>query len=295
MSRLIEALKKGQGEAADLILNSLTEGQSVAPQAEPPEKASEPVAVALTVPPPELAQPRQHSLEVRSLPLHLSAISPLLPFDSNQHHGASEQYRILRTKIVQHSRQPHMIVISSAGPGDGKSVTAINLAGALSLKEEANVLLMDADFRRSSIAGLLGLPDTPGLTEVLHGTCTLEEGLIHIEQFPNLYVLPGGEHCKNPVELLDSAAWRSLCAKLREFYKYIIVDSPPIAAVADYDLIQAACDGVIVVFRPDHTERSLCFKSLSSVPRDKLTGVVLNCVEKWFLGSDYHYGYAYHY
>jgi Mrp family chromosome partitioning ATPase len=119
--------------------------------------------------------------------------------------------------------------------------------------------------------------------------------LIQIEQFPNLHVLPAGEHCKNPVELLDSAAWRSLCAKLRESYKFIIVDSPPIAAVADYDLIQAACDGVIVVVRPDHTERHLCFKALGSVPKDKLTGVVLNCVEQWFLGRGYHYGYSYHY
>ena len=295
MSRLIDALRKGQGEASDLILNSLVEGQSDTPQPEP-QAAPEPVAVALTVPPVEPAQFRQRSPdEVRCLQLRLSAMSPLLPFDSNQHRGASEQYRILRTKIVQHIRQPRMIVISSAGPGDGKSVTAINLAGALSLKAEANVLLMDGDFRRSSVAGLLGLPDTPGITEVLRGASSLEEGLIQIEQFPNLHVLPAGEHCKNPVELLDSAAWRSLCARLRESYKYIIVDSPPIAAVADYDLIQAACDAVIVVVRPDHTDRNLCFKALGSVPKDKLTGVVLNCVEHWFLDGAYHYGYSYHY
>jgi Mrp family chromosome partitioning ATPase len=84
---------------------------------------------------------------------------------------------------------------------------------------------------------------------------------------------------------------------LKKQFRYIIVDSPPIAAVADYDLLQSVCDGVVVVVRPDHTSRTACKRALESVPKDKLLGVLLNCVTPWFLGgsSGYDYGAPYYY
>jgi capsular exopolysaccharide synthesis family protein len=187
---------------------------------------------------------------------------------------------------------PRVIVISSAGAGDGKSVTAINVAGALALKSE-RVLLMDADFRRSSIHGHLGLPDSPGLAEVLTEACTLEEALVRMEQFQTLFVLAAGAAKSNPAELLDNPTWPSLIARVRELFDYVIVDSPPMSAVADYDLIQAPCDGLLLVARPDHTSRRLCLKALEDARQDKLIGVLLNCVDKWFMtkyqSTDYYY------
>jgi receptor protein-tyrosine kinase len=224
--------------------------------------------------------------------LRIPAPSPLLPFEG-ANHRPSEQYRILRTKIVQHPKQPRVIVISSPAAGDGKSVNAVNVAAALSLKSEAEVLLVDADFRRSAIHTQLGIPESPGLAEALRGTCALEDAVVQTREFPHLFVLAAGVLEGNPVELLDSAAWRALCAKLREQFRYVIVDSPPVGAVADYDLIQAACDGVILVIRPDHTDRTLCMKALETVPKAKFLGVLLNCVPEWSLakhaGSDYYY------
>jgi Mrp family chromosome partitioning ATPase len=76
-------------------------------------------------------------------------------------------------------------------------------------------------------------------------------------------------------------------------FRYVIIDSPPVGAVADYELIQAVCDGVILVLRPDLTNRHLCQSALDFVPKDKFLGVLLNCVPDWspgrYAGSDYYY------
>jgi receptor protein-tyrosine kinase len=218
------------------------------------------------------------------LPLYLPAPSPLLPFD-NSDSQADEQYRIARTKICHHPKSPRVLAISSAAPQDGKSVTAINLAGALSLKVETRVLLVDADFRRASVHKVLGVPRAPGLSDVLRGTCELQQAIVRTEQLPNLYVLAAGTTVETPVELLDSARWSNLCGIFREAFFHTVIDSPPFASVADYDLIESNSDGVVIVVRPDHTNRQLCRKVLETVPKEKLLGVIVNCIPKWFLGK----------
>jgi capsular exopolysaccharide synthesis family protein len=233
-------------------------------------------------------------LDVRTLPICVPGGDPLLPFDSNPSR-ASEQYRYLRTKLVQNPKQPRLILISSPGPGDGKTVTAVNLTGALSLKSSAAVVLVDADLRRASLHRHLGIPKSPGLVDLLQGKCALEEVLIHAEQFPNLFVVPAGESKENPAELLDSVAWAAIAEKLRATFKYVVIDSPPVASVADYHLIEAICDGVVLVVRPDHTSRTLTMQAFEIVPREKSLGVVLNCTKDWFLRKYSHYDYAYDY
>ena len=121
------------------------------------------------------------------------------------------------------------------------------MAGAMALKSEGQVLLLDADLRKTAIHKKLGLPESPGLADVLAGKCTLEEALVQTREFPNLFILSAGTPPPNPVELLDSAQWRTLCTRLRAMFRYVIIDSPPVGAVADYELIQAVCDGVILV------------------------------------------------
>lgn len=295
MSKLFEMLYKSQGEIADVVL-PLVDGQTSPPPQGGGGFKSEgaPAAaagVARTAPGPPPAEAPRLS-QIRTLSLHLPAPSPLFPFEKGQWRP-SEQYRTLRTKISQHPKQPHLIVISSPEAGDGKSVTAINTAGALALQSEGQVLLIDGDLRRSAIHAQLGLPQSPGLSDVLTGACTAEEALVHTQEFPNLYVISSGTPPANPVELLDSARWRALCAKLREMFRYVIIDSPPVGTVADYELIQALCDGVILVLRPDFTDRHLCKNALDFVPKAKFLGVVLNCVPDWspakHAGSNYYY------
>lgn len=296
MSKVFEALKK-HGNASEADLSSILEDEKAqeAALATSPEIAVEEFAAAAApaqepAPPTVETAPEEPALfepwAVRVLPLRLSNSAPILPFEESDG-AAGEQYRIVRTKILQHARQPRMILISSPGPRDGKSISAVNLAGALSLKSESNVLLVDADFRRPVIHEHLGIPEGPGLADLIRGKTSLQAAVIQVEQLPNLYVLTAGKERSNPAEMLDSSRWLTVCAQIRESFEFIVVDAPPVAAVADYDLLQAVSDGVVVVVRPDHTKRGAWLGALRSIPQDKFLGVLLNCVHDWFLGKIY--------
>lgn len=257
--------------------------------------ATEPPVVEEKVPrlPPELkvlgpAEPKRHAS------VRVTADAPLFPFEET-YRQASEQYRIIRTKIVQHPRSPRVMAVCSADPADGKTVTSINLAATLALKTNVRILLIDCDLRLGRTAELLDIPQTPGLTDVLTGSYAEADAIIQVEQFPNLYVLPGGSRLGNPTEVLDSAEWGALLSRLRERFDYILLDSPPIAGLADYELIQAASDGVLFVARPDSTNRARCIQALASIPQNKLIGVILNCVEDWFLARKSFYASYYSY
>jgi len=220
------------------------------------------------------------SLAFRTVHLQLSPKTPVLPFNGADPNSA-EEYRLIRTRLSQHPADPRMMVVSSASAGDGKTVTAINIAGILALKSDARVLLVDADMRRSSVARMLGIPSRPGLAEVLRGECSLDDAIVCTAEMPNLHVIPAGETPCNPAELLDSSLWKSIAAMLRDRFPYIVVDSTPIAAVADFELVQAVCDGIVVVIRPDHTGRKLFDAALKCRPADRILGVVINAVEDW--------------
>jgi receptor protein-tyrosine kinase len=226
----------------------------------------------------------------RVVRLRIAATSPIFPFDTGQH-DAAEQYRIVRTKLLHHPKKPRLLVISSAGSGDGKTVTTINLAASLAIKQSSEILLVDGDLRRPRVAELLGIPPSPGLAEVLEGTADLEAALVRTAELPNLFVLPAGAGRTGAAELLDSANWRPFIARIRARFSNVLFDAPPIALVADYELIQLACDGAIVVARPDHTNRAACLNALELVPRDKMLGVILNCIENWWLWKTDGYSY----
>jgi capsular exopolysaccharide synthesis family protein len=257
VSNIFDALRKQRSDISERILDASSEAlpdesqsaliepalvmQAVVPRAEEPARPSE-----------RIDELRMLGAGVRTLPLRIAKTAPLFPFDA-VNRAASEQYRILRTKIIQHPKRPKMVVVSSASPRDGKTVTAVNLAAALSLK--GPTLLVDGDFRRSTIAKDLGLPETPGLSEYLEGLVSIDEAVIRLEQYSNLYVVTAGNSRCNPAELLESPRWGVFCSAARKNFEHVIIDSPPIPAVADYELLQAAMDGVIVVVQPDHTKR----------------------------------------
>jgi len=282
-------LRKSKGEIADAVapliegeVRRTPEGTTAATSDAPPSPGT----------PISTLAPGEASLwaRVRTIGLRLPAPSPLLPFE-NTHARASEQYRILRTRISQHPTHPSLIVITSPGARDGKSVTAINTAAAVALNSEGRVLLLDADLRRSAVHVQLGLPESPGLADVLAGAVGIEQAIVHTREFPNLYVMSAGAPRANPAELLDSKGWQSLCAELRGLFRYVIIDSPPIGGLADYDLIQAISDGIVLVLRPDSTNRDLCWNALQLIPEPKFLGLVLNCIPDWALGQHADSGY----
>ena len=229
---------------------------------------------------------------VRSVPGALPA-SALFPFN-DEDRCASEQYRLVRTKVGKQGREPQIVAITSPQVGDGKTVTAVNLAAAQAYKAGTGVLLVDADLRRSAIAERVGVPSTPGLRDVLRGNCSLDEAVVRLEVAPNLFILPAGEDGGNPTELFESAAWQQFCRDIRKLFPSVIIDTTPVGVVADYELVQTAIDAVSLVIRPDHTNRDRFYKALRLVSPDKLLGVICNCVPQSFAAKDSYHEYRYY-
>jgi protein-tyrosine kinase len=267
-----------------------------APQPDLPASAAAPLGHAVdadtAAPAASPEQPASAGSDTGSVVIRLRAGSPLLPFDTGEADVAAEEYRRVRTKILQHTMQPRLILVSSPAAGDGKSVTALNLAGALALNRDARVLLADMDLRRPTIAALLGVPERDGVAEVLAGSCSLEDAVVRLEPFPNLFLLPAGKDRRNPAELLSSPRWKALSEKFRSQMTYVVLDGPPVEAVAEYSLLQEFSDGVLFVVRKGHTIRSLLYRAVESIPKERLVGTIINGYREsffWKQRNDYYY------
>ena len=279
MSKIYDALSRGADGVGDVVRKIVSNGKSNG-------NGSHDSTALRKVGPSSL----QATEPIRVV--SLSEQAPVLVLHNAQARAA-EQYRMIRTKISQHPSKPRSIAISSGNPGDGKTFNAINLAATMALRDDARVVLVDGDLRRSSIAKTLGITGTPGLSEVLSGKAKLRSALVQIEQIERLYVLPAGEAVSKPGELLDSPGWRHLVKALTANFGFVIIDAPPVAAVADYEVIQDTCDGVILVVRQDHSNRTAFMKALASVGTQKRLGVILNsAADDWLLrhSAGYYYG-----
>ncbi len=283
MSKIFEALRKTEGETAEIAMSVVGAESGASAGSDAPDAFDAPaISPSLA----ETAAPATDAMQSIALP----STPPVLPFQGSDERAA-EQYRIIRNKILQHPNEPRVLLVSSPMPGDGKTISALNLAGALALQQGARVLLVDCDFRRGSLSKLLGLRATPGLGEVLRGESAIEASLTRVEQLPNLYVMAPGDAAPNPSELLSTPTWHAIQECLRREFAFVVLDAPPVGTVADYELLQSACDGVVLVVRPDYTNRQLWSKALETVPAEKQLGVVLNCVEDWFLWKTHSYYY----
>lgn len=298
MSRIAHALRIAQGETPDLMFrprDGAEDGKRAWKKGPSQEgvdgrrPGAENGALPLPEPDRSPGSPAAFAdwpaVRVCPLPLEVSDSAPLLS-SRKEELFAAEQYRMVRTRILQHPSKPCVMVISSPGIGDGKTVTAVNLAAAFAMKSEEQVLLMDADLRRSTIHSRLRVPEAPGLAEVLSGACEPQDAIFRVEQIPGLCVLPAGKSGCIPTELLGSSRWLALMQTLRQRFQRVFVDSPPVEAVADYDLIAAVCDGVILIVRPDRTNRSLCLRALEKTHANCL-GVLINATHERGLSTRY--------
>jgi len=293
VGKIYEALERSRGQAAELVLPLLTRHRLPGPETAGGSTLEEPDRLnqgSPTCPQARLAGP---DARIRAASVRIAPGSPLLLFDG-LYPQVAEQYRIIRTRIVQHPRQPRLLAISSPQPGDGKTSTAINIGVALSRKRDTTALVVDADLRQPSLDRVLGLPACSGLAEVLAGACRLDQALRRVDSWPSLYLLPAGARPDNPTELLDSNQWRVLCEEFRRQFQFVVLDAPPVGWVADYDLIQEVSDGVVLVITPHRTSRRLCLRALDGVPEGKLTGAVMNCVPKrpWWKPARYQPDYC---
>lgn len=211
----------------------------------------------------------------------------------------SEQYRSLRTRLL--SQNPHgehkIIAITSAIPKEGKSVTTLNLGVIMAEVRHLRVLIVDGDFRRSSLAGMLNMRGSPGLAEVLAGTAALDD-VIRPTPMPNLSVISAGRtYGRSAAELLSSRAARPIFRKLREQFHYAIVDTPPATTVSDAGIIGQMCNGVIVVVRLNHTHESTTKRAVRLLQANNIPiiGSLIIGRDRPFIGYGYGYGYGYNY
>ncbi|HEY2381689.1 MAG TPA: polysaccharide biosynthesis tyrosine autokinase [Terriglobia bacterium] len=207
---------------------------------------------------------------------------------------AAEQYRILAMKVQQQcdASRSKVVMVTSAAGGEGKSLTAINLAAALSASTDEPVLLIDADMRKPRVADYLRL--IVGAEKGFHDL------LVHADADPgryvhrikNLFVIPGGVAQANPVAALSSPKARVLFDKLKSGFAYVIVDAPPVLPIADSHLLAGLVDKVLFVVRARQTPRELFQHALEGFDAANLLGAVLNDVD--YQRSRYAYAYEYY-
>ncbi|AOH53629.1 hypothetical protein ABE28_004645 [Peribacillus muralis] len=174
----------------------------------------------------------------------------------------SEDFRVIRTNI-DYSRidsQYKSIMITSPEPNSGKSVVSANLAVVFA-QQGKSTLLIDGDLRKSSVQYFFPEVRSAGLTALLTGRISLEEAIEETE-VKNLFVLPAGFISTNPAELLSSKKMKELFKRLLTMYEQIIIDTPPILAVADAQIISSLVDGTILVFRSGYTSKTNAKKSV---------------------------------
>ena len=186
-----------------------------------------------------------------------NAIAPAKKFASELDFAASEAYNLLRTNIsfalAGKNENGRLLGISSPCPQEGKSFTSINLAYSLA-KDGQKVLLIDGDMRRPSVAGVLEMSRTPGLSNLLAGGNA--EEIIHFGTLhENLDVLLSGDIPPNPSELLGSERMQTVIGEFSQKYDYVIVDLPPVTAVADPLVMSKLLDGIVVVVRHGYTKK----------------------------------------
>lgn len=209
----------------------------------------------------------------------------------------SEAFRALRTRI-QFSRinteSLKSILITSSAPQEGKTTIAVNLAGSFAHSKK-KILLIDCDLRKPAVHKLFGRDKNPGLIDYLVGNAKLEEILFN-SKIPNLSYITSGTIPPNPAEMLDSQEMRTFLKRLREKYDLIILDSPPIIAVTDSEILTSMVDGTLLVVSSESTEIEMMERSVELIRREntQFLGTVLNNFSyKSGYGSYYKYYYYY--
>ena len=210
--------------------------------------------------------------------------------NKNSSFAAQEAYKTLRTNVRFFLRDERCkkFCVTSGAPGEGKSITLLNLA--ISVAEAGDrVLLIDADMRRPAVARLLVEKATPGLSNVLAGLTSCDEA-IRTDMYPNLDILFSGDVPPNPSELLSSDRMQQLIEEMTERYDYILVDTPPVNVVTDASIIANLLDGVLLLVRNNRSKKQDVKRAVDSLRLTgaKVLGFILNGVT---LDANKSYGY----
>ena len=202
----------------------------------------------------------------------------------------AEAYRSLRSNIEYSSfdDEYRVIVVTSSVPGEGKSTTSGNLAIALA-QSGNSVLLVDCDMRKPSIHKKFKISNAAGTAELLLRKRLFEEGANKHNE--NLTIITAGKIPPNPSEMLASRAMTAFIKEMKEEFKYIILDTPPLQAVTDAQVLSTKADGILLVVKAGSTKKDAVLNSVDLIEKvhGKVIGIVLNGVENK-KNNYYYYG-----
>jgi capsular exopolysaccharide synthesis family protein len=220
----------------------------------------------------------------------------ILPFvqPDDKRHPFVESYRNLRSSLLYMAamgKGPHTLLVTSAVPNDGKSLTAANLAITLAMGG-ARVLLVDADLRKGTLHNQLNIQNDTGLSEALSQNTDWRPA-VKDTNVPNLRLLPRGATTQRASELFIGPVMEKILQETNKEYDYVLIDTAPVMAADDVTSLAPRVDGIIFVIRAEYTSARVARASLDMLYQRKarVLGLVFNSVRT--TGSDYYYYYRY--
>lgn len=193
----------------------------------------------------------------------------------------SDRFRTLRVylRAIGRAGKVKTLMVTSALPGEGKTVASLNLAAGLAELSGCRVVLVEADLRNPSLAVRLGLKPWSGIAQCLEEDSDPFASLKQISPL-GIYLLPAGPTVTNPIQALNSERFTSVIQRLRSFADWVILDCPPVMSVPDAFAIRANVDGCIWVVKAHKTSRELVKEAIQQLGQDLVLGMVLNKSEK---------------
>jgi protein-tyrosine kinase len=253
-----------------------------------------PGAMALLQPPPDRlrdksARPPSSSRHVTVKPSGLLLATAMAPNSI-----AAEEFRKVKERIMTQADSRltrNIFMVTSALPGEGKSMASLNLAISLAQEFDHTVLLIDADLRSPSCAKYLGLECHVGLSECLGQGLNVSEALLSTD-IGKLKFLPAGTPPVNPVELFSSNRMKVLMDEIKHRYpdRFVIIDTPPVLPYAETRIIAGMADGVFIVVRAGSTTMEQATECLGTLPNKSVLGLIFNGSTE---AKHAEYGYSY--
>jgi protein-tyrosine kinase len=215
--------------------------------------------------------------------------NPKLVISAGRNPVSLEQYRRLAATLhdIQVEKGLKTLVITSAVPKEGKTLTAVNLALTLSESYGRRVLLIDADLRRPSVHEVIGIPNERGLSDVLRAD---RVELPTVQVSPLLTVLPSGRPEQNPLAGLSSERMRILLDESATRYDWVILDTPPLGLLSDAQLLTRLTQAAVFVIRAGATPFQVIDRAIAELGREFIIGTVLNGVEEDAIPATGYYG-----
>lgn len=240
-----------------------------------PAAPSAPTASADDMRPDDTGPERRHSLFERID----ARLAEKVVADENMSPHSREQYRRLAAVLLdaQGTTGVRAIMVASAVPGEGKTLTASNLALTLSESYRRRVLLIDADLRKPTLHEVFRINAASGLTEGLDPATDTK--LVVRQVSANLSVLPAGRPTSDPMAALTSDRMRRLIDEAKESFDWVIVDTPPLMLLPDAHLLSSIVDGAVLVVKAKSTPHDMVKRTADTIGRNRVIGVVLNQAE----------------